>query len=279
MPETTAQSRATLALDPMASRKLRYSIAILCISPILIWQLQNPFSASAMRLIFLGMLLLGLIRWSAAVVLILIQLDLYLTHSAVGNTREPPALIITFFCVVLLMLLSRLRSSQELSGVRSITQLLRAVVKSWSQPGKELIPVHDEKPDAAAGRELPGIAARTLLLILGARILLVMLPMEQSSVQQVGLSPAGLRTISIGLVLFIGYVVLTLPLSELRWRHLTTDQAGIYLRTRLICWLHQDLRAAERYQRRLRRKRVRQRVRQLRRAGKNGFSQYSKRAD
>ena len=212
---------------------------------------------------------------ATAVVLILIQLDLYLTHSAVGNTREPPALIITFFCVVLLMLLSRLRSSQELSGVRSITQLLRAVVKSWSQPGKELIPVHDEKPDAAAGRELPGIAARTLLLILGARILLVMLPMEQSSVQQVGLSPAGLRTISIGLVLFIGYVVLTLPLSELRWRHLTTDQAGIYLRTRLICWLHQDLRAVERYQRHLRRKRARQ----LRRAEKNGFSQYSKRAD
>ena len=275
MPETTAQSRTTLAPDSMATRKLRYTIAIMCVSPILIWQLQNPFSASAARLIFLGILLLGLIWWSAAFLLCLIQLDLYLTNTEIGSSREPPGLIIAFCCVVLLMLLSRLRSSQELTGVRSITQLLRAAMNAWSQPAKAPSPIDDDKTNAATVRELMGIATRALLLVLGAGLLLEMLPIEQSSVREVGLTPTGLRTISIGLVLFTGYLVLTLPLSEVRWRRLTPDQADIYLRSRLVCWLHRDLRAVERYQRRLRRIQARQ----LRRSGRNAFSQYSKRAD
>ena len=174
MPDTTAPSSTTVSRDPMGARKLRYTIAILCISPILIWQLQNPDSAFVLRLVFSGMLLLGLIRWSAAFLLFLIQLDLYLTTSALRDPREPPALIITFFCVILLMLLSRLRSSQELTGVRSIAQLLSAAVKAGLQPAEPPIPIRGDETNNTAGREMLGIATRALILVLGAGLILVL---------------------------------------------------------------------------------------------------------
>ena len=66
-----------------------------------------------------------------------------------------------------------------------------------------------------------------------------------------------LRTLQIGLILFTGYIALTLPLSELRWKRLTPAQAGVYLRCRFAGWLHRDLRAVERRRQKLRKKQAR----------------------
>ncbi len=275
MRDMTAPPSTTLAQDPMGIRKLCYTVAILCVSPILVWQLQNPDFSSSMRLIFLGTLLLGLIRWSAAILLVLIQLDLYLTGSVFGDSREPPGLIIAFFCVVLLMILSRLRSSQELTGIRTIAQLLSASAKKLLQPAERTSATQDEEAQTAWGPELLSIASRALILVLGAGILLVMFPVDRSSVEKIGLAPDSLRSLSIGLVLFTGYFALTLVLSEIRWKQMTPDQAGIYLRSRFLGWLHRDLRAFQRRRRRLQRKQARH----LWRAGHNTFSQYSEKAD
>jgi len=251
-----------LADDVMGSRKRRYTIVIMCVSPILIWLLQNPFFPSAMRLMFLAMLLLGLIRWSAAILLILIQLDLYLTVPAMGAIREPPGLIIAFLTVGLLMLLSRLRSAQELTGIRSATQLIAAAGTALLNPEAQSSLDRDEDEEHAPASETLWIAVRTFLLVLAAGLLLIMFPEERRSVRQFGLTPTGLRTLQIGLILFTGYIMLTLPLSELRWKRLTPDQAGVYLRSRFAGWLHRDLRAVERRRQKLRKKRTRELLRQ-----------------
>jgi hypothetical protein len=228
----------------------------MCVSPILIWLLQNPFFPSAMRLMFLAMLLLGLIRWSAAILLIFIQLDLYLSVPAMGAIREPPGLIIAFLAVVLLMLLSRLRSAQELTGIRSATQLLAAAGTALLNPEAQSSLDHNEEADDATATETLWIAIRTLLLVLAAGLLLIMFPEDRGSVRQFGLTPTGLRTLQIGLILFTGYIALTLPLNELRWKRLTPAQAGVYLRSRFAGWLHRDLRAVERRRRKIRKQRA-----------------------
>lgn len=257
MPASSVSLRTVPAQDPMGARKTGYVIAILCFSLVLIWLIQNPFSATAMQLVFAGTLIVGLIRWSAAILLVLIQLDVYLTTFGSEDSTEPPGLILAFCCVVLLMLLSRLNSAQELTGVRSVTQLLRGAANAWTQSAEGPAGTQNETTDPSVGPELVGIASRALLLVIGTVLLLFLFPVKQSSVREFGMTPSGMRTVSIGLVLFTVYLVLTLPFSEIRWKRLTPDQAGLYLHSRLICWLHRDLRSVERHRRRLHRNRAR----------------------
>lgn len=214
---------------------------------------------------FFAMLLLGLIRWSAAILLILIQLDLYLTVPAMGAIREPPGLIIAFLAVVLLMLLSRLRSAQELTGIHSATQLLLSAGTALLNPETQTSSDQVEEANHAPAFEALSITVRTLLLVLAAGLLLIMFPEDRGSVRQFGITPTGLRTLQIGLILFTGYIALTLPLSELRWKRLTLAQAGVYLRSRFAGWLHRDLRAVERRRRKLRKKQARAMLRRIQR--------------
>ncbi|MCH2203480.1 MAG: hypothetical protein MK102_16055 [Fuerstiella sp.] len=275
MSNPIAQQSTTLAHDPMGPRKLRYVIGILCIGPVLIWQLQNPYYTLAVRLVFAGLLLLGLTRCSAPLLLILIQLDLYLTVSTLYAVEDPPEPVISFFCVVLLMLLSRLRSSQELTGVRSIAQLLTSKVHTKRSSSEHAAPMGSDHRLQVAGSEILGVAARSLLLVLAAALMLAILTPDPSSVQEYGLTPSGMHTLSIGLILCAGYLIISLPFSEFHWRHLTPNQAGIYLRSRFIGWLHHDLRGIERRRRRHRRKQAHRH----RRAQNHSYSTYSKEAD
>ncbi|MCH2211299.1 MAG: hypothetical protein MK110_08350 [Fuerstiella sp.] len=234
----------------MGSAKRRYSIAACCAGSVLIWQLQNPYSTLAVQLIFAGLLLMGLIRWSAPFLLILIQLDLYLTFSDINAVEAPPRLIIAFFCVALLMLLSRLRSSQKLTGVRSFRQLLTGAVNTITIPSGQSVSPDTDNRRPTAGTEIAGIAARSLLLVLAAGWILEVSSPDGSSIQEYGLAPSDMQTLSVGLVLCAVYLMISLPFSEIRWRHLTPDQAGIYLRSRFTDWLRRDLRSIEQHRRR-----------------------------
>ena len=275
MRDKTASPSTTLVKDPMAARKRRYTVALLCVGLFLVLQLQNPDFSFSMRLIFVGTLLLGLVRWSAAVLLILIQLDLYLTAAALGDAREPPGLIIGFCCVVLLMIVSRLRSSQEFTGIRTHVQLLSASVKIWLPPVERTSAIPDQDVQTGWGLEMLSITSRALILVVGAVILLATFPPDQLSVEKIGLTPAGLHALSIGLVLFAGYFVMTLSVSEIRWRCMTPDQAGICLHSQFLGWLHRDLRKFRHCRRGLQHKRDRH----IWRAGQNTVSQYSEKAD
>ena len=162
-----------------------------------------------------------------------------------------------FLAVVLLMLLSRLRSAQELTGIRSATQLLMSagatLLNSETQTSSDRV----EEASHAPAFEALSITVRSLLFVLAAGLLLIMFSEDRGSVRQFGLTPTALRTLQIGLILFTGYIALTLPLSELRWKRLTPAQAGVYLRCRFAGWLHRDLRAVERRRQKLRKKQAR----------------------
>lgn len=266
---------STAQTDAMASAKRRYTFIIAGTGAVLILLIQNPFFPLAMRLMFLAMLMLGLIRWSAAILLILIQLDLYISVPDFGTYQEPPALIISFVTVILLAALSRLRSSQELTGIRSATELLTSAAQSVVSP--DLLSSEDSDHDQHQGSALETfwIAARSLVFVLMAAGLLQLYPLDTASVRDYGLTPAGLRSLQIGLILFSGYLLLTLPLTELQWKRLTPEQAGIYLQSCFTAWIHRDLRAVERRRRRLRKKQARA----LRRHRRDSYLQYTEKVD
>lgn len=259
----------------MGVRKRRYTAATVCLTLLLIWLLQNPYFPSAIRLILIAVALLGLIRWTAAIVLVLVQTDLALFESGWRAGGQPPALIIAVGTVALLMVLSRLRSAQELTGVRSIVQLLSAMA------GRPPVASDDKDAESTrqnrhAGAEEPlWITFLSLCMVLAAGQLLQLVPVDRLSVREYGLTPTGLRTIQLGLILFTTWILLTLPLTELRWRRLTPNQAGLYLRTHFVSWLHRDLRAVERRKRRLKNKRLRQ----FRRAARSASGQALRKAD
>jgi hypothetical protein len=56
------------------------------------------------------------------------------------------------------------------------------------------------------------------------------------------LNPSGYRLIILGLKLFSVAFVSWIAINELVWRSLSRSQAGIYLRSTFLSWIHRDFR-------------------------------------
>ncbi len=176
--------------------------------------------------------------------------------------NQPPGLIIAVVMVLLLMVMSRLRSAQELTGVQSVRELFRSAARRLLEADPSPVD-NDSQPEQRTGTAEPlWIMFAALGLVFAAEWLLQVFPPVRTAVNEFGLTPGGLRASQLGLTLFTIYIVLAVPLSELWWKRLTPDQAGVYLRSRFAGWLHRDLKAVERRKRRLRRKQAR-RLRRL----------------
>lgn len=237
-----------LRQDILGAAKRRYTAAIIVLTLICVWLMQNPFFPSASRLILLALVLLGMIRSTAAILLILFQIELYLTESSIGLGFGPPAMIFAVVTVALLMILSRLRSAQDLTGERSVAQLIRSTAGGLLRTDRG----SRGRDEGSETGEPLRIAVFTAGLVIAAELLLQMFPVDISSVRDYGLTPGGMRAAQLGLTLFTIYILVALPLGELRWKQLTPDQAGIHLRSRFVSWLYRDLAAVERKNRRRR---------------------------
>ncbi len=236
--------------DDMTGRKRRYAQTILCLTPVMVWLLHNAWFPVGIRIVLGALMLLGFIRWTAALVLLLIQFHLYLDLPTPVPQNEFE-IVIVLITIVSLMVLSRLRSSQELSGIQSATHLIRSAVggAGWIADTEESA---SELKDSGSMREVLWLAARSVVLIAFASMLLQSVPEHESAVREYGLTATGLQTVQIGLLLFCIWVVIALPTRELHWKRMTSAQAGIWLRSQTVSWLHRDMRAIERRRRRLR---------------------------
>jgi hypothetical protein len=207
-------------------------------------------------------MVLGSIRWTAGLVFLLIQFHLYLDLPT-AIPQDEFEIGIVLLTIVSLMVISRLRSSQELFGVQSATNLFRSALggNEWTSA--------DDKPDPLpeqthSTREMVWLAASSVMLVAVAGMLLQSVPKHQNAVREYGLTANGLQTIQIGLLLFCVWMIVALPTRELNWKRMTPTQAGIWLRSQTVNWLHRDLRAIERRQRRLRSRRRKRRLHQMR---------------
>ena len=240
-------------IDPSQADKIRCVLTMIVTGGLLLLIFRNPWIPSAIRLLFAIALVLGLVRWSGAILLGLIQLDLALLDH---DLPVPVGVFLDFatsvLTIALLMAVCRLRSAQELTGAMPVRKVLSLLVGG----------VADQNTDGYARDDSAALSVFTWLwvftLVTSAGLLLVLLPADMAAVSEYGLTPTGMRCIQVGLVLVIGYTVLTVPLGELWWRRISADQAGVYLRSLYLSWSHADLRMVVRRQIRRRRKILRQ---------------------
>jgi len=256
-------------LDPMLSDKIRSIVTLGIAGGFLVLLFRNPWIPSAIRLLFAIALLLGLVRSSAAILLVLVQIDLALIEndlpfqiSLVLNVAT------TLMTVLLLMAACRLRSAQELTGSLSYR---RAFGSLWGG-SRSLAERRAAEPVGAEG-----ISVMTwlwsMLLMSVSGLMLVVFPEQSLSVMEYGLTPVGMRCLQIGIVLVIWYAVLTIPLSELWWRRLSPDQAGMYLRSLFLGWSHRDFRMVVRRQVR-RSRRIRRQKRSVSAASRTPYRSF-----
>jgi len=235
--------------DAMSERKRRYTQAILCLAPAILWLVHNAWFPIGIRIVLAALMILGLIRWTAALVLLVIQFHLYL-DLATPFPQDEFEIGIVLLTIVSMMVISRLRSSQELSGVQSATHLITSAVRGTGLMSPDESDSKSTQPYSM--REVFWLAARSVMLVAAAGMLLQSVPDHESSVREYGLTANGLQTIQTGLLLFAIWMIVALPLRELHWKRMTPAQAGIWLRSQTVRWLHRDMRAIERRRRRLR---------------------------
>jgi len=267
MPQTDGNQASDPRHDPLMLRKQQYALTMIAVAALLMIQLQNPWIPTAMRVIFVAAVLLGFLRWSAAILLALIQLDLLLGEPPRAESAQQVLCMVTsFLTIVLIMTVSRLRSAQELTGVRTIRQLLRSTLFSLLNPDPDLQSAHDARNSQGlvSGAAVFRTCTKVLILMLAAGTLLLLFPEDTGSGRQLGLTSPALRVIQIGLVLFTLYFACLVLPGEFRWRRLTRHQAGIYLRSLYVGWAHRDLRMIVRHRLRRRRRNARLRRRDAR---------------
>lgn len=218
---------------------------------LMVWAFATDSSLSLpLRLIFLALLVLTLKRWTGAAMLGLIQLHLLLMEPPARDLQEiGGGLLWVALTMVLLMIVSRYRTLQERDHASSITAFGGLLSSSGS--GRPPTPESDDDAPEQIWYNLKHLlqqCLRGLLLIVACAVLAALVihlvPQESVSltIREFRLKPSGYRLIRLALGLFAAWLVAWIIVNELVWRSLSSAQAGMYLRSTVIQWLHRDLR-------------------------------------
>jgi len=210
------------------------------------------FSAAAdvnvsLRLIFLALLVLTLKRWTAAVLLGVIQVYLLFLEPA---TSGPIAAIGGFLWVMLTVLLvlvvSRYRTLQDrphaagLDAVRRLFSL--GLQRTHAEADGELFNLLAVVKHLLFGVLTIAVAATIAAVLLNAVPLDPKPEIRLYTIREFSLVPSGYRLIRLLLLLFAVFLVAWLVVNELVWRTLSKRQASVYLRSTFLGWIHRDLR-------------------------------------
>lgn len=214
----------------------------------------------ALQLLFIALLVLALKRWTAAMVLALVQIPLFLTTSARWNTVPTvDEVLIAFQLVLMLALISRLHSPAGASS--SILKTLKLVLgrrEQKVQQREQNLRVFSQAVRHFLFSTLSLVGAMLAVTLLAAFIL-QLVPMDPEfraySRRWFRILPTGFRLIMLGGLLFICVLVSWVVVAEVNFRRLSVREASMYLRSQLVGWLHRDFRMVVRRHRRQKRKR------------------------
>ncbi len=209
-----------------------------------------------------ALLVLTLRIWTGAFFLLLFQICLFAVEGRLAYSGLPGTIRWVALTMGILICVSRYRTLQERDG--------RSVLLTIPLFFRVLI-----RPQSAGSRLLKNnlmLVAKSLLRTVGmiiccvsvAALLLVFIPLQErgATVGEYRLQPNGYRTLMMGVLLFILFLPAWLFVNEIVWRTLSRRQAGVYLRSVLLSWVHRDLRMV--INKRIKRRRAR--VRAVKRA-------------
>ena len=199
----------------------------------------------SLKFFFLAILVLTLRRWTGALLLALLQTHLYFLEPR-GVSDPISEFVWVMATVVLIMAVSRFRCLQDIDQHSTVRRLLSELTSSSA---------HSHRPTSQTMSQSLTTAILTVgrcVLLLIACVLLALLVMSLvpvdttftglNTIREYRLRPSGYRVIMLGLLLFAVFVVAWLAINEGVWRRLSATQAGIYLRSVFLKWLHRDVR-------------------------------------
>lgn len=240
---------------------LVYFLLIIVLGGMFVWTLFPGMPVrGSLALVFLALLLLSVKRWTGALLLSLVLLHLYEFDPQDQLVLiESTSLLWVFFAVMLVVAVSRYRTLQE-HGRQSMTAAFGHVWQATANVDR-----------AAADRLVDNLkqiiiqlVKVTLVIAMCATVasfLLASVPLIPDSSgftrREYKLVPTGYRIIVLGLKLFCIALVSWIAVNELIWRNLSQKQAGVYLRSTFLVWIHRDFRMVLKRQMKLRRKKSR----------------------
>ncbi|MEQ9408137.1 MAG: hypothetical protein RIK87_10450 [Fuerstiella sp.] len=201
---------------------------------------------ASLKLIFLAVMVLTLKRWTGALLLGMIQVQLfYLETPSAGSGPELTNVLWVLLTVTLLMAVSRYRTLQDLDQ-RPVLPALRRFLRTVSA-GES---TDTETSVSGNVRAVLMNCVRTLLVATAcaamAIVLMRLVPLtdmrEFNPIREFRLKPTGYRTLMSGLLLFLLWLPVWLVVNEVMWRKLLPSQADVYLRSVFLKWIHRDLR-------------------------------------
>lgn len=193
-----------------------------------------------LTLMVLALLLLTLKRWTGVLFLCVLQLHAFVTEGARFPTEASVSFVWGLMCVALVVVVSRYRTLQE----RDNQSVFFSLGKAISTVRKPALPEVQILADNLL--KIVWQLVKTALMITVCAVvaywLLSSVPLDLNAVSQVGLQPTGHRLIVLALKLFIIALVSWIAVNEIVWRSLSRKQAGIYVRSTFLNWIHRDFR-------------------------------------
>ncbi len=194
--------------------------------------------------LFVGFLLF-LRVWTIALLVLLFLVVLILNEpSRYDQQMQPDAIL--FAAGMLVFVISACRfyvSSAPLVNVKQ-TPLKSTRFFSWEHWKPSRVP-HSIQPRHAQHFTLAEVwtgLLRACFTLAITMVLLWLVPLDLRSVQNVRLTPSGLRAIVLGISLFFIVMLTSGILSLFAWKRLSPSEARVYLKSTLTDFLHTDLR-------------------------------------
>lgn len=201
----------------------------------------------ALQLLFFALLVLALNRWTAAMLLALAEVPLFLASSWDWDTVPSiDEMLIAFQLLTIVALICRLHS--PVGSQFSVLKTMKLLLGSGQQRDQQRQQTLSTAADAARDFLLSTLSliAVMVAVTLLAAFLLQVVPMESGfraiTPRVYGLQPTAFRLITLGGLLFIGVLVTWIVVAEVNFRRLSIREASMYLRSQLIGWLHRDFR-------------------------------------
>ncbi|MEZ6123041.1 MAG: hypothetical protein R3C49_07685 [Planctomycetaceae bacterium] len=239
-----------------------YLMLLCLIGTCFLWALADGVEVrTPMNLIFLGLLILTLKRWTAALMLGIVQAYLYV-QDVPSLHSDPVTLSVEFFRILLITLMvlcvSRFRALND-GDDPSILAPLKATLQGMVSRERAVVVSMRSNVQTFVGWML-----RTVLLIslcaVVAETVLTMFPVDPRSgttIREFRLKPNGYRALMMSVTLFGLVLPLILLAGELVWRTMSAAQARTYQRSIFLGLLHTDLRMILFRRQKLRRSRQR----------------------
>ncbi|HIF00215.1 MAG: hypothetical protein ABGZ23_01500 [Fuerstiella sp.] len=265
-PPAAAENSAAVRPDLQIMKAANLLLVMFCGWFFLTFLYTGAVLNLSLKFFFLAILVLTLRRWTGALLLALLQVHLFFLEPHVVSSRSIVGEFVWVMATVLLMMaVSRFRTLQEIDKQSTVRRLLSSLTAGAAPMDGRVSPTMSRYSGAAmvtVGRSVLLLVACSVL----AYLLMSLVPVDTTftglnTIREFRLRPTGYRVIMSGLLLFSVFVLAWLVINEGVWRRLSPAQAGVYLRSVFLKWLHRDLRMVTK--RRLKRRRRMARRRNL----------------